>query len=386
MQNNKLKSQKICKNCVMDITDTDIIFDKNGFCDHCNLFYFRDHENWTQAISGKKLIELENEVRLIRDSKNNSEYDCLIGISGGCDSSYLLHYLVKECGLNPLCLHIDGGWNTKGAVNNIRNLITKLNVDLIVKVVDWEEMQSLQLAFLKSGVSHLDTPQDHAFFAYLHQYAKKFGIKRIISGGNLSTEAVCVPLKWMYYTSDVAQLNDIEKKFCKKKLVEFPKSSVFHRKLYLPYIRGIKLSYPLNLIKYIKSDAEVFLQENYDFEIFQEKHYESSFTKFYEAIMLPQRFGFDTRKITYSSKILTGQMKRSTALKRLSTPALSAEEEYKLESFIAVKLGISNKTMNDFKTQKIKLFTDYKNHSNFYNIGAKFSKLIPGVDSSGAKR
>tara|TARA_B100000780_G_scaffold269838_1_gene229029 strand:- start:3036 stop:4196 length:1161 start_codon:yes stop_codon:yes gene_type:complete len=386
MQKANSKSQIICKNCVMDISDTEIIFDSNGYCDHCNLFFKRDQKNWTQSITGQKEIELENEVRLIKDDRSNQDYDCLIGISGGCDSSYLLYYLVKECGLKPLCLHVDGGWNTKGAVSNIKNLTTKLKVDLIVKVVDWEEMKSLQLAFLKSGVSHLDTPQDHAFFAYLHQYAKKFNLTRIISGGNLSTEAVQVPLKWIYYTSDTAQLNDIEKKFCEKPLIQFPKSSVFHRKLYLPYIRGIKVSYPLNQIRYIKSEAELFLEDNYEFETFPEKHYESNFTKFYEAVILPQRFGFDTRKITYSSKILTGQMKRSEALERLDQAGISADEEYKLQDFVADKLGVSYMCMENFKSQEIKNYKDYKNNSNIYNLGAFFSKLIPGVDSSGAKR
>ena len=166
-----MNQQKICKRCVMDVTDEDIFFDDKGECDHCNLFDARDKENWYDALNNKKQLEFKNFVKKLKNSKSG-KYHCIVGVSGGCDSSFMLHTLVKEYGLNPLCLHVDAGWNTKSAVSNIKNLVSKLDLDLIVDVIDWEEMRALQLAFLRSGVSHQDTPQDHAFFATLHKYAE----------------------------------------------------------------------------------------------------------------------------------------------------------------------------------------------------------------------
>ena len=380
-----MSDQRVCSRCVMDITDEDIVFDENGVCDHCNLFDVRDGENWNNSLNNKKLNGFKSFVEKLKKSKT-SKYDCIIGLSGGCDSSYMLHTLVSEFGLNPLCLHVDAGWNTKSAVSNIKNLVSKLGLDLVVDVIDWEEMRALQLAFLKSGVSHQDTPQDHAFFATLHKYAELYKIKTIFSGGNLSTEAIQVPLKWIYYTSDVWQLNDIEKKFSEKALVKFPKSSVLHRKLISPYIKRTRVFHPLNNFRYIKKEAEKFLKESYDFEAFDEKHYESVFTKYYEAVLLPKKFGFDTRKITYSSMILTGQMDRAFALQKLSKSALSSKEEKLLENYVADKLRISLGELHHILEGKNKKYSDYRNQSYLYNFGAAVTKRIPGMNSSGAKR
>ena len=369
----------------MDDTDEDITFDENGICDHCNLFFYRDQNTWNNCLENKYIEEFRSFVENLKKAKAGP-YDCIIGLSGGCDSSFMLHKLVKEFGINPLCLHVDAGWNTKAAVSNIRNMVSKLGLELIVDVIDWEEMKQLQLAFLRAGVSHQDTPQDHAFFATLHKYAESYKIRTIFSGGNISTEAVIVPLKWMYYTSDVWQLSDIAKRFCKVPLIKFPTSSVLHRKVISPYLKRTKVFHPLNNFKYIKSEAQEFLKSHYNFEPFDEKHYESQFTKYYEAIYLPRKFGYDTRKITYSSMILTGQMTRDLALERLSVRALSSEEEIRLEKYIADKLEISFNTLRQLVESESKSYKNYRNQAYLYNIGAALTKRIPGMNASGAKR
>jgi len=381
----ELKGQKICLNCVMDETDEDITFDENGICDHCNLFFHRDQNTWDNCLENKYIEGFRSFVENLKKTKNGP-YDCIIGLSGGCDSSYMLHKLVTEFGLKPLCLHVDAGWNTKAAVSNINNMVSKLGLDLIVDVIDWDEMRELQLAFLRAGVSHQDTPQDHAFFATLHKYAERYKIRTIFSGGNISTEAVIVPIKWMYYTSDVWQLSDIEKRFCKIPLIKFPRSSVLHRKVISPYLKRTKVFHPLNSFRYIKKEGESFLSSNYNFEAFDEKHYESVFTKYYEAIYLPKKFGYDTRKVTYSSLILTGQMTRDLALKKLSSSPLSLDDEIRLEKYVADKLHICLSTLRDMVFGENKSYNDYRNQAYLYNFGAAITKRIPGMNASGAKR
>lgn len=375
----------ICSNCVMDTSDTAINFDDRGFCDHCRLFLSRDQNNWDNAVNGELSHELKRTIDKIKRNKTG-EFDCIIGVSGGCDSSYMLHHLVTEYGLKPLCLHVDAGWNTHEAVHNIYSLVSKLDLKLEVEVIDWIEIRELQRAFLRAHVSHQDTPQDHAFFASLHKYARRYGIRTIFSGGNLSTEAVQVPLDWIYYTSDVWQLNDIEKRFCKIKLKKYPKSSVVQRKIIAPYFYQTNVFHPLNKVKYIKRTAEKTLSEEYSFSTFREKHYESTFTKYYEGLYLPTKFGYDTRKVTYSSMILTGQMSRDEALHRLQKPALSNLEELQIEEYVADKLLMSSEELKELRLLPGKSYLDYKNQDLLYKMGSKFMKKMPGFDSSGAKR
>tara|TARA_Y200000002_G_scaffold381298_1_gene394958 strand:- start:352 stop:1461 length:1110 start_codon:yes stop_codon:yes gene_type:complete len=369
----------------MDSTDSNITFDSKGVCDHCSRFFNLHEKTWNQSLEGKNLNKLEKIVKEIRQSGVNNEYDCFLGLSGGCDSSYLLHYIVTELKLKPLVFHVDTGWNSKEAVENIHNLISKLNLELHVKVINWEEMKDLQLAFFKSGLSNIDMPQDHAFMATLYNFAEQHDIKYILNGGNISTEAVSVPLEWMYYQSDVTLLKDIERKFMKFPLSSFPTSSAVNHRINLRFLKGIKVIKALDYIPYIKSEAEEILKEKYNWNSFSNKHYESIFTKFYEGYWLPKRFNFDTRKITYSSMILTGQMTREEALKKISKFPLS-EKEINVEfSYIAKKLEITEKELKDFMMMPLKTFKDYKNQNLVYKMGA-FGSYLFKQDISGAKR
>lgn len=369
----------------MDETDSQITFDEKGVCDHCNRFEKLHKSTWQDSLEGKRVKILEKKALEIRNSKGPSKYDCILGLSGGCDSSYMLHYAVTKLGLRPLVFHVDTGWNTKDAVSNIYNLINELSLDLHVKVIDWDEMKELQLAYFKSGLSNIDTPQDHAFMATLYNFAEKYDIKYILNGGNISTETVSVPLEWMYYQSDVTLLKDIEKRFMRYPLIKFPTSSAINHRLRLRFGKRIQVLKVLDYIPYIKSDAESLLQNTYGWKPFSNKHYESIFTRFYEGYWLPSRFNFDTRKVTFSSMILTGQMTRESSIERLSKPALSSDERNEEFSFVAKKIGITNEYLSKLASQPLKTFKDYRNQYMIYKIGAYASQLL-NQDVSGAKR
>ena len=315
---------KICSNCVMDTTDSNIVFDNNGICDHCNDFYNNIKPLWHTDHRGKKLIN--SIISKIKSSGKDKEFDSIIGMSGGADSSYLLHILVKDYGLRPLVFHVDGGWNSDVAVNNINSMIDKLNLDLYTEVINWEEMRAFQLAYIRSGLPNIDTPQDHAFVSSLYKFANKHRIKYIINGGNISTEVVRNPKEWIYYCTDMRQINIVKNKFCENPLKTYPFSGVLSHKFYLRYIKGIQVVKPLNYIPFNKKEAMKFLEKEYGWQPYPQKHFESRFTKFYEGYWLLKKFGYDKRKAHFSSLILTGQMTREDALNKLSKPPFDQKE------------------------------------------------------------
>jgi len=372
MENNPYN--KICSNCVMDTSDEHIHFDENGVCDHCQDFYDNVKPNW--HTDQKARNELSKIIDKIKSTSKGKEFDCLLGLSGGVDSSYMLHVMVKEFGLRPLVFHVDGGWNSEIAVNNINNLINKLGLDLYTEVINWEEMKDFQLAFFKSGVPHLDIPQDHAFIAVLYNFAEKYKIKYILNGGNISTECVQYPLYWLYYGTDMLQINDIRKRFGTNKMESYPFSSIFRHKIYLRYIKGVKVVKPLNYFPFIKSEAMSFLEKEYEWKPYPQKHFESRFTKFYEGYWLPKRFGFDTRRVQFSSLILTGQMTREEALEKLSKPAYDPEKIEDEFNYIATKLGISSDELRGYFNMPKKFYWDYKNQKSIFNLGAKVLNML----------
>jgi N-acetyl sugar amidotransferase len=364
----------VCTNCVMDTTDAKITFDSRGICDHCNDFYKNVKPNWHTDKRGRE--ELQAIYNRIKKSGRGKDFDCLLGISGGADSSYMLHSAVKEFGVRPLVFHVDGGWNSELAVNNIEVLIDKLGLHLYTEVIDWEEMRDLQLAFFKSGVPHIDIPQDHAFIATLYKYADQYNIKYILNGGNLSTECVRNPMEWLYYGTDMAQIKDIQQKFGSIPLKKYPLSPILRHKFYLRYIRGVKVVKPLNYVPYIKKDAIKMLTETYGWKEYPQKHFESRFTKFYEGYWLPVKFGYDTRKVQYSSLILTGQMTREEALEKLRVPAYDPETIEDEFNYIAKKLNITAEELRGYMKAPNKSYRDYKNHESLFVLGAKVLKAI----------
>ena len=366
----------------MDTTDSKIIFDEKGICDHCNNFFNHTKPNWHTGSSGEKeLTKIVSQIKLAGEGK---DFDCIIGMSGGIDSSYLTYIAKEKLGLRPLIFHVDAGWNSQEAVNNIERLVDQLDLDLYTEVIDWEEMKDLQLSFFKSGVSHIDSPQDHAFFATMYKFAEKYKVKYILTGGNLSTECVRNPIEWMYYQSDSVQLRDIHSKFGSKALINFPITSILKHKIYLPYIKGIKVIRPLDKIPYIKQNAIKLLIDRFGWQPYPQKHFESRFTKFYEGYWLPIRFGFDTRKVQFSSLILTGQMTREEALNELSSNSYDQEMIRHDFEYVATKLGISVGELQGYLNQPKKTYKDYKSQDSIYSFGSKVLKFL-GIEIGGKR-
>ena len=366
----------------MDTTDSAIVFDSEGVCDHCRTFEEKVLPNW--RTDDKGYSELEKILDQVRKDGKDRDFDCIIGVSGGFDSSYLVHLAKQKFNLRPLVFHVDAGWNSDIAVNNIQRLIDALDLDLFTEVIDWEEMKDLQLAFFKSGVPHIDVPQDHAFFATMYKFASKYGVKNILTGANLSTECIRNPLEWMYYQSDSLQLRDIHRQFGLIKLQSYPVTSILWHKVWLPYFRGIKVHRPLNFVPYIKEDAKAILMKNYGWKPYPQKHFESRFTKFYESYWLFERFGYDVRKVQFSSLIVTNQMERDDALTKLQElPYNKVEIVHDLE-YVATKLGITTNELNKYFELPKKTFEDYRSQYSIYKIGAKIMRLF-GLELGGKR-
>jgi N-acetyl sugar amidotransferase len=365
---------QVCSFCVMDTTDAGITFDSLGVCDNCRRFNRDVAPNWHTDERGKAAFA--RLVQKIRASGRGKKYDSIIGLSGGLDSSYLLHVAVTEFGLRPLVVHVDGGWNTDLAVENIQNLIDKLGLELITEVINWREMRDLQLAFFKSGVPHIDLPQDHAFVAALYHFAEKNDIKFILNGSNYSTEGIRNPLNWGWYGTDLPHIKDVHNRFGSVALSSYPLSGILNHKFYLRYFKRMRVVTPLNYIPYFKKDAEQALAEKYGWRPYPQKHFESRFTRFFEGYWLPTRFGFDTRKPQFSSLIVTGQMTREEALSRLSVPAYPQHEVDKDKAFIAAKLRITVNELDGYHQLPLKTYRDYKNQENLFLIGAKAMSFL----------
>jgi N-acetyl sugar amidotransferase len=366
----------------MDTSDSNIVFDNNGVCDHCNTFKNKIEPFWHTDERGRQ--KLEELVFKIKTEGKGKDFDCMMGMSGGIDSSYLLYKMVKEFGLRPLVFHVDAGWNSQIAVNNIERLVDGLGLDLYTEVINWEEMKDLQLAFFKSGVPHIDVPQDHAFFATMYKFASKYKIKSILTGGNYSTECVRNPLEWMYYQSDSIQLKDIYKKHGTGKLSDYPVTNILWHKIWLPYFKGIKMYRPLDFIPYAKDEAMQTLVDKFGYQKYPQKHFESRFTRFYEGFWLPERFNYDTRKVQYSSLILTGQMSREEAIEKLRTPIYTNDQIKEDFEFVSNKLGIKTEELWEYFNMPKKTFKNYKSQQSIYNIGASIMKYF-GIEKGGKR-
>lgn len=375
-------THKICINCVMDESDSKIKFDSDGVCDHCNTYYDDIEPNWHPNDKG--WAEIEKIATKIKKEGHGKDFDCIIGMSGGIDSSYLVYLAKEKLGLCPLVFHVDAGWNSQEAVNNIEQITERLGLDLYTEVIDWEEMKDLQLSFFRSGVPHIDTPQDHAFFATMYKFANKHGIKQILTGGNYSTECIRNPMEWMYFQSDVRQIKDIHKKFGTKKLQRFPFTNILWHKIYLPYFKGIKVYRPLDFMPYNKEEATQFLVDHYGYQRYSQKHFESRFTRFYESYWLPEKFGYDTRKVQYSSLIVTGQMSREESLELLKKPAYDPGTIEDDIEYIANKLDITTSELLGYFNAPNKTYKDYKNQKFIYDLGAKVLRVI-GLEKGGKR-
>lgn len=378
MQVNKYQ---ICKKCVMDTSDPSIQFTAEGICDNCIQFESVTKQYWQEKKKNKE--EFRKIIDRIKSNKRK-KYDCILGLSGGIDSSYMLHYAVTKLKLRPLVFHVDGGWNSDISVSNIKFLISKLNLDLFTEVINWEEMRKFQLAFFKAGVPHIDIPQDHAFISTLYNFANKNGIKWILNGGNISTECIRNPLKFFYYGTDIKHLNFIRKNFGAYHMPTYPFSSILRHKLWLRYIKRVKVLKVLDYVEYNKSDALDELVKIYGWKPYPRKHFESRFTRYFEGYWLPERFGFDTRRVQFSSLICTNQLSREEALEKLKVPEFSEEDAISETRYVANKLKITYEELIKYRDMKKKYYYDYPHSLTLFQLGAKFMQKF-GLEA-GIKR
>ena len=366
---------QICTKTIMDTTDPTIIFNENGESDYYTNYIQTIKPNWhIDEIGHKELIEVSKKIK--KDGKNR-DFDCIMGLSGGLDSSYAAYVVKEVMGLRPLIFHVDAGWNTDKAVGNIEKLVNGLKLDLYTEVINWEEMKDLQVAFLKSQIADQDLPQDYAFFSGLYKFAKKHKIKYVLTGANYSTECCREPQEWGGFPGiDTLLVKDIHSKFGKKPLKTFPLVDILKYKIYYKYILGMKVFKPLNLVPFIKKDAENLLHEKYGWEPFQHKHHESRFTRFYEDFWLPRKFGFQKRRAHFSSLILTGQMTREEALERVSKPELPEEFLRKEFDYVADKLDLTRDELQAIFEGENKTFRDYKTKIKLIMFGAKVMQKL----------
>lgn len=353
---------KICERCVMDTSDPKITFNANGVCNHCHDFDTVTVKRWFPNEKGANKLKATFD-RLKCDGVGK-EYDCIIGLSGGVDSSYLA-FVIKNYGLRPLAVHVDAGWNTELAVHNIERIVKYCDYDLHTHVVDWEEMRDLQLAYLKAGVANQDVPQDHIFFASLYHFAVENKINYIISGGNIATESV-FPDAWHHSAMDSINLHAIHNRYGKVKLKNYRTINVYQYYLHYPYVYKMKTVRPLNYMPYQKQEALKLLKEKIGYKEYGRKHGESVFTKFFQNYYLPQKFGYDKRRPHLASMILSGQISREEALQELEKPFYDAIELKDDLSYIAKKLQIQKSELTAMITAPGVDYTSFKSWDGIY--------------------
>lgn len=359
----------------MDTSDSKIVFDSHGVCEYCNNFYSTIKLDWHTGQEGKDALAVI--AAEIKKEGEGKDFDCIIGLSGGLDSSYTAYVAKEIMGLRPLLFHVDAGWNTDQAVGNIEKLVDGLGLDLYTEVINWEEMKDLQLAFLKSQIADQDLPQDGAFFSALYKFANKHQIKHILTGGNYSTECCREPEEWGGYPGiDKTLFTDIHKKFGTRPLKSFPLIDIFVYKVWHQHILGMKVVKPLNLVPYIKSEAEETLGRLFGWKKFQHKHHESRFTRFYEDYWMPRKFGYHKRRAHFSSLIMTGQMTRDAALQRISKPEMDEHFLKQEFEYVANKLDLTVAELQEIFEGKNQTYKDYKNKRWAIGIGANVMRWL----------
>ena len=359
----------------MDTSDPRIFFDADGVCDYCRNFTGNILPTWNAEAGAQ--AELERMAEKIRKAGRGRDFDCIIGLSGGLDSSYTAFVAKEIMGLRPLLFHVDAGWNTDQAVSNIEKLVNGLSLDLYTDVIDWEELKDLHVAFLRSQVPDQDAPQDIVFFSSLYRFARKYGIKYVLTGGNYSTECCREPEEWGAYPGiDKTLINDIHGRFGRRTIKKLPIIDILVYKVWYQKILGMKVVKPLNLVRYVKAEAEATLETRFGWKRFQHKHHESRFTRFFEDYWLPRKFGFEKRRAHFSSLIMTGQMTRDEALQRISKPELSEQFHVTEFEYVAHKLDLTVDELRAFFEGANKTCMDYKNKRRLIGFGAKLLQSL----------
>jgi N-acetyl sugar amidotransferase len=350
----------------MDTTDPEISFDAAGVCNHCHRY---------DSVSKTRLIPVEErDVRLkalIREIKavgNGKTYDCVIGVSGGVDSTYVA-WLVKNLGLRPLAVHLDNGWNSELAVANIEKTLNSLGIDLYTHVLNWEEFRNLQASFLKASTPDGEVPTDHAIFALLYELAATHGLKHVITGTNVVSEAI-LPEKWGYGYFDWRYVKDVHKRFGTSRLSTYPHFSLI-KLAYFVFVRRIRMVSILNYVNYDKAEAMDVLKNQLGWVYYGGKHYESIYTRFFQAYILPRKFNIDKRKAHYSNLVLSGQMTRDEALEQMKLPVYPENLLEEDREYVTKKLGFSEVEFDAMMAAPTKTFEDYNTSHKIFETAKK---------------
>lgn len=350
------KDYRQCTRCVMDTTDPMITFDLKGRCRHCSDFLEKKaRHGYRGPESDRALDRLIDEIKL---AGRDRPYDCVVGVSGGVDSSYLAH-IANERGLRALAVHLDNGWDSEKAVLNIKSVVDTLGLDYESYVLDWEEFRDLQLAFLRASVPEAETPTDVAIPAALHRVAAKHNVRYILSGGNFATEGI-IPASWHYNAKDLKYLRHIHKTFGSGRLPTFPTFD-YKTEIYYKLVRGIRTVYPLNLVPFSQEEAVAHLAKYFCWNNYGEKHHESRYTKFVQSYYIYEKFGIDYRRMSLSIGVCQGKMERCAADEILKRKPYRPDELARDKRYIIKKLGISHEEMENIVRRPAKWYWDYPN-------------------------
>ena len=364
-----------CSNCLMNESIKEFYLDNNGVCNFCN-----DHKKiknkYSNFTKSEEERNLENLKKILKSNfkNNNSKYDCIIGLSGGTDSSYVV-YLAWKLKLNPLIIHMDNGWNSKISNQNISKILEKTGFDFQTLILDWEEFKDLQKSFLKAGVPDIELLTDHAIFAYILNYAIKYKIKNILSGVNYATEHAPIP-SWGWRKDDFNHINKIHKKFGKKKIVTFPKMYPLKKVFYEKILKKVKYFYPLDLINYNSTLARQKLSNVFEWEDYGGKHFESFFTKFFQGFILPKKFNIDKRILHLSCLIRNNELTRKQAKDIISLPYLDSQKIPEYQNYFKKKLNLDNQEFEDIMNSKPRKHSDYDYDIYNNTIVQKIKKII----------
>ncbi len=362
----------VCKNCILDSNDDpNLVLDENGLCNHCHWYLSEAKHYLRQGEEGKAL--LQKTIEEIKGYGKDKQYDCLIGLSGGVDSSYVA-YKAKELGLRALCVHFDNGWNSEHAVMNIHHIVSKLGFDLNTYVINWEEFKDLQLAYLKASVIDIEVLTDHAIYGTMFRIAKENDIKYVLGGHNVVTEGI-LPYHWTYNKKDYINIKAIHKQYGTVKLNTFPfldrKMKQFIQK------SGIEFVNYLNWMPYVKDDIKKVLQKELDWQDYGGKHYESIWTRFYQGYILPEKFGVDKRKAHLSTLICSGQITREAALEELKQPPYDAALLQRDMDFVLKKLGLTEQAFDAIMKKPVRSHRDFDTEGSFFNYYPALKPLRP---------
>lgn len=362
---------RICTRCIMDTSDPDIIFDGEGRCNHCTTLLARVQAEVYSGSEGRD--RLARIVERIQAEGKGRDYDCVIGVSGGVDSTYVA-YVVKKAGLRPLAVHFDNGWDSELAVDNIKRTLDTLGIELYTHVVDWEEFRDLQVAFLRASVPNAEIPTDHAINALLYRVAARHGLRYVITGSNVATEAI-LPFAWAYYNIDYRHLKAIHRRFGKLPLRTFPTLPLPSYVYYL-FVRRLKLIRILNYVEYRKPAAMEILEKELGWRKYPAKHFESVYTRFFQGYILPRKFGYDKRRAHLSCLVCTGDMTREAALEEMTKDAyagLNVEEE---KGFIIKKLGLAPSDFEAIMAAPPKTYADYPSNAWLFHKFPQVKKIV----------